>query len=334
MVLLTGGFFDDTSARPDDGAPVAAATPTTAATSTAAEPTEDTSLQDALDEAGVSNGLVARLGVVAGDTGYGLTRGQALTGDQARGFAVLQISTCRELASGFRSLAEVIASDVAGGAPRADAETMAAFLRDTFCPGVDARPRTDTEPTTSATPQAPHTPTDGTRGLMSSRAALDASFPAGSLADCAAATGEPLGEPHAYALPGGELLCGDFITDGPWDEHFINLEVVFPRPVTIEAALPVLTALLPADIGPATTRDGGNPPYVPVAGSCLSIAWPSVTIGASVQRLSPDWGPVSGAEAILYSDRRTSDGSSAPFDGTVRVASLSFGMPDEPVVTC
>ena len=284
-------------------------------------PEADTSVQDALDEAGVGAALVAQLGRVAGDTGYGLTRGVPLTGDAARGFAVVQITTCREAASGYRSLDEVQVSDVANGASEADARTMAAFLRDVFCPAVRPSP----EPTPGTSPGGTTAEEDSTRGLMSSTGRLDATLTAGSVADCAAATGQPMGEPHAYRLPGGALLCGDFIPDGPWDPHFVQLDVVFPQPVPAEQALAVVTSLLPPDARPGTTREGTNASYAAVSGSCLSVLWTSTTIGDTVERVSPTWGNDPEVTAVLYSDRQTSDGSGSVFDGTVRLAAVGVG---------
>jgi hypothetical protein len=55
------------------------------------------------------------------------------------------------------------------------------------------------------------------------------------------------------------------------------------------------------------------------------VVWTSPTIGAAVERISPDRDTENEAGAVLYSDRQTSDGSSAPFDGTVRVAAVGFG---------
>ncbi|MGY1665910.1 hypothetical protein [Geodermatophilus sp. SYSU D00696] len=315
--LVAGSGSDDDSAQASGPA---RSTPSETVPSNEA-PGVDTSVQDALAEAGVGAALVAQLGQVAGDTGYGLTRGVPLTGDAARGFAVVQITTCREAASGYRSLDDVQASDVASGASEADARTMAVFLRDVFCPAVRPSP----EPTPGASTRGTAAEQDGTRGLMSSADRLDATLTAGAVTDCAAATGQPTGEPHAYRLPGGELLCGDFITDGPWDPHFVGLSVVFPQPVSTDQALAVVTSLLPPDARPGTTREGTNASYAAVSGSCLSVLWTSTTIGDSVDRVNPSWGNDPEVTAVLYSDRQTSDGSSSVFDGTVRLATVGVG---------
>ncbi len=325
--LVVGSGGDDESAAasapvrstPSEATP-SGSTPSGSTPSSEA-PRLDSSVQDALDEAGVGAALVAQLGQVAGDTGYGLARGVPLTRDAARGFAVVQITTCREAASGYHSLDEVHASDVANGASEADAQTMVAFLRDVFCPAVRPSP----EPTPGTSAGGTTAEEDGTRGLMSSVDRLDATLTANTVAGCAAATGQPTGEPHAYRLPSGALLCGDFITDGPWDPHFVNLSVVFPQPVSTEEALAVVTSLLPPDARPGTTREGTNAPYAAVSGSCLSVLWTSTTIGDTVERVSPTWGNDPEVTAVLYSDRQTSDGSSSVFDGTVRLAAVGVG---------
>lgn len=46
------------------------------------------------------------------------------------------IDECLELRSGSVTLADLIAQDVADGAPRADAENFNAFLESTYCPQV------------------------------------------------------------------------------------------------------------------------------------------------------------------------------------------------------
>jgi hypothetical protein len=323
LVAVTVGLVTANSG-PTEPASVATSSPATEpaapSSSAPADPSEDTSLQDALTAAGVSDALVSELGRVAGVTGYGLQRAIPITGEDAIRFAFIQLETCRGLASGFRTLDEIIARDVADGAPRADAEAMADFLSSTFCPAVRpaAVPAAPSPRPGSATP-----PSDGTRGLMSPVDYLDATLPQGSLAECAAATGEPYGEPRAYTLPGGQLLCGS--VNDVWDRHFVGLDVVFPQPVPVDQALPVIESLLPEDIGPPDTRTGENPSWTPVRGSCLSVAWPSRAVGAAVARLSSERGSENEASAMLYSDRQTSEGASVPFDGTVRVASVGFG---------
>lgn len=96
----------------------------------------DTSVVDALHEAGVPDRLVDELGRVADATGYGLSPGNSLDLQQRQSFAAIQITTCREVAAGNKSWAEVKSSDVAGGAPAASATEMVRFLQESFCPAV------------------------------------------------------------------------------------------------------------------------------------------------------------------------------------------------------
>jgi hypothetical protein len=126
------------------------------------------------------------------------------------------------------------------------------------------------------------------------------------------------------------LLCGDFIRGGPWGDYFIDLDLVFPEPVPVDQALPVIASLLPADIVAPDVRDGENPPYAPAPGGCSSMVWRSPTIEAAVSRVNPDWDSSDEVSAVLYSDRQTSDGSSAPFDGTVRDAVIGIGGHNDP----
>lgn len=94
------------------------------------------SVAEAVAEAGVSQDLVDRLAQVASSTGYGTSRGTALSEEQAMNFALVQIGTCLRLQAGQTTAVEIIAQDVADGADRAGAETMSAFLLQTFCPAV------------------------------------------------------------------------------------------------------------------------------------------------------------------------------------------------------
>ncbi|MGY1813974.1 hypothetical protein [Blastococcus sp. SYSU D00820] len=114
----------DSSNNPDD--PPSAATPT-----------QDTSIRDYVRAAGVSDQLVRQLGQVAGDTGYGLTRGVPLAFEDAQSFAVVMIDNCRDLHAGTVTVQGMIDRDVSDGAPVADARAMADFLERIFCPAVN-----------------------------------------------------------------------------------------------------------------------------------------------------------------------------------------------------
>ncbi|WP_131801828.1 hypothetical protein [Klenkia soli] len=301
----------------DDARPAAA--PTTSSATTEA-PTEDTSVQDFLDEAGVPAALVTDLGRVAGSTGYGLSRGVPLAGADARSFAVVQVRTCRDMASGFRSRTEFESADVANGAGAADARALYDYLTATFCPAVDSQP----SPSPAAAPTTAQDDAAGTRGLLSTDAQLSALYGPGATSECAAATGQPSGRAYAYLLPSGQLLCGDMFDGGPWDGHFIHVDVVFSSPVPEEEALAAVASILPADITAPTALAGVNPPYSP-PGSCQSVAWQSTTAGSVVTRINPGWSNPDRVSAVLYSDRQTVDGSASAYDGTVRVATVGIG---------
>lgn len=99
-------------------------------------PEVDTSIQDALDERGVTDDEVRRLGAMADRTGYGLGPGTTLPFDQAQNFAVVLILTCDQVAAGELTWDDAIAADVSTGAPQGAAREMNGYLRDVFCPGL------------------------------------------------------------------------------------------------------------------------------------------------------------------------------------------------------
>jgi hypothetical protein len=98
-------------------------------------PTEDTSIADFLARRGVSDSTVRQLGLVADRTGYG-GFSRVIAFDDAQGLASVMVTFCDEIAAGEKTWTQSVAEDVATGAPRADAEEMNRYLRQTFCPAV------------------------------------------------------------------------------------------------------------------------------------------------------------------------------------------------------
>lgn len=303
----------------DDGSTSSTAAQEPAVSGTSSTPTRtprpsksaDTSVQDALDEAGVSDALAQRLVVAADDAGYG---------PADTSFAALMIDTCRDVDSGYSNWNELIDQDVADGAPRRQAGTFYAFLRTQFCPAVKPAPDKP-QPSGDADAAA-----SGTRGLGTSADYLDAHWKHGDLATCRAATGAPLGEPRTYIVAPGALMCGD-VGVGVYGNTFIDLDVVFTPPVPEAAARQVAEKLLPVDATFVERRMGKNPPYANRGGSCPSLLYRSQTLAAAVNAAADAGVDASGPEATatFYSDRQTNYGSSTVYDGRVRTLSLGIG---------
>lgn len=300
-----GGGDEETEATPTPTPTVEAVVPTEATeNSLSASPSDEET-----EEQPVSEEMIQRLIEVANDAGYG---------PADEGFALLMVDVCRDVESGHSEWSELIAQDVADGAPRADARRFNGFLRDEFCPEVkplneDAQPSGDAEAVG-----------DGTRGLGSSASFLDAQWKHGSVKDCRAATGSPIGEARAYRRAGA-LVCGSYIDGGPWGDTFINLDVVFDPNVTEARARKMALRLLPADATFETRLKNSNPEWAAKGGSCVSLIFRSSTLSDAILAANPDWSDPDGATATMYSLKQTDYGSGSQFDGTVRVLSISVG---------
>jgi predicted small lipoprotein YifL len=299
--------------------------------------TADTSIEDALARAGVSDELALELGAVAGRTGYGLSRGVPMPLVQSRSFAFVQVDTCRDIATGATTWERVVARDVADGASRSDAEQMASFLQSTFCPVVRPEPGLDTTPTTSAGP-ASATDDNGTRGLLSDGEWLAGRWKAVPYDRCLPQLGQPsdADEARAFELRAGVLLCTSL--PSRWHSRSIDMDLVFAEPVPEATALQLVAPLLPPDAQLGTREVGSNPPHAPAPGTCVSIQWTSEVLRTAVAEASPSWSDSDEASVVLYSSQQTDTGSADAYDGTVKQAALatgghSFGYKSD-VVTC
>lgn len=310
LTVTAGCSSDD----PPASEPKSSTTPTSEPTpepSPAVEPSEDTSIQDALDEAGIPADLKRQVVAAADAAGYGPAN---------EGFVVLMVEVCRDVESGYSDWDELVDQDAADGAPRADAQQLYDFVKTRLCPYVRAAPDAP-QPSGNAAAVG-----DGTRGLGSSAEFLDANWKHGDTSACRAAVGAPLGDPRAYAIASGALVCGGAGL-GVYGDTFINLDVVFDPPVSEAAALKVAEKLLPADAEFVDRLMGKNPKYAARDGSCPSIVYTSQALADAVNAAADDGVDEQGPEAnaTLYSDRQTNYGSSSVFNGQVRTLSLSIG---------
>lgn len=285
----------------------------------------DTSLRDALREAGVSSDMVTRIGELGRETGY-------LTGmiglDDVEGFAYMQVLTCQEVNSGYRSYDDVYNTDVSDGAPAASAETMVTFLRTTYCPSVTQPDETAVAATAPGLQlQADGSDPNGMRGVMSTAAFFDAAYAPVPVSRCTSAVG-PEDDARAYEMPGGGLLCVSVPSHAGWKSHIISVDIVFDPPVPQAQAVAAALAVLPADGRVLGEQSHKNPPHGVYSGSCLGINISTPNLGAYYRDFQASWD--NGATALLYSGRQTSNGADTLYDpARVRQVSVSPGF-DEP----
>ncbi|MFJ9718997.1 hypothetical protein ACIRPQ_24205 [Streptomyces sp. NPDC101213] len=99
------------------------------------EETEDTSVQDALDEAGVTDAMVRQLAAVAEANNYAATI--PMGDDSARLFATVIVDHCREVALGRKTWEFYAEEDMSTGGTQAQVDAMYGFTKRTFCPSLN-----------------------------------------------------------------------------------------------------------------------------------------------------------------------------------------------------
>ena len=137
LLLLTGCGSD--SAPSDSGsgertvreAPVEATVPTEEPT---AEEAEDTSVQDYLEEAGITDVMVKRLAAVAEANNYAAT--VPMDEESAQLFATVIADHCRDVASGKKTWKFYADEDMSTGGTQAQVDAMYGFAEHTFCPSL------------------------------------------------------------------------------------------------------------------------------------------------------------------------------------------------------
>lgn len=321
LAVAVGAFVLTRGEEPGPGVDSAAAAPAVASDPVEPAPSPDTSVPDALAAAGLPDALITRLGAVAYRTGYTLSTSQ----QQVETIAYMQLLTCREVQSGYRTWSEILAADVADGAPSSSARTMLEFLRSDYCPAVrSADGSRSAEPAPgAASVRADGSDAHGMRGLLSEPAYLDAAYPAVAVGRCATVVG-PDEALRAYELPSKALLCVTPASHPNWRNHVINADVVFETPVDVARALAVARTVLPGDVAEGRRRPHVNPPHAPAPGGCLGVELRTAELGRYFRTFDKPQEP--GAVALLYTGKQTTDGASAPFDpASVQQVSLTVG---------
>lgn len=302
---------------PPTSSPTSTTSPTSGQSATSSA-TDEEALEAAPAEGGISDELADELADLANKLGYG---------PADRSFALIMVITCRDVAAGSKSFAEVVDLDVAGGAPRAKAEQMYEFVKTKVCPQVkpvadQAAPTADPNASGGAQP-------GGMRAMGVSAAAFPNLFKAGRQATCRAAEGVPLGTAAAYTLKGGATLCLDYTDREPLGDVQDSMSVVFNPPVPRATALRTVARLLPKDTKVVESLTGMNPDYAAKDGSCESVLYSSKAYQEHMSQYDSDeeMGITfdDTLNAMLYSDRQTADGSSSTFNGSVRFVSVTSG---------
>lgn len=280
----------------------------------------DGSIEAKLAQAHVTDDMVCGLGEVSDAAGYGFDS-RATTFEERQGFAYVALDNCREAASGYVTWDEIIADEVAQGAPRRASSTLNGYLRDVYCPAVLLGGEEAAPPATGVSD-----PVDakGMRGIYSNITWYDGRFEPLPLSECTSRLGEfMLDEGRAYRFDDDTVLCVDVPSadHGGLDAPTRYAELAFRAPQSEESALAKAMQLVPEDAAfdsrvVATNAEGPN--------SCLSVDYRSARVGERAREGGPKRD--SSPEYInvhLYSERQSDLGSSSPYDGTVSAAYLS-----------
>ncbi|MCX5167178.1 hypothetical protein ACWD4Z_04730 [Streptomyces antibioticus] len=331
LVTLTVGGCSGDSEPADDSTDVtssASADPSTAADTEETEeadasdgaPADDTSIKDVLDAAGVDDDLVNRLGEVGDANGYGLGVGVETDLEQRRGLAALQVDTCRNVAVGYRSWDGIQNSDVGGGATEEQAAAMADFLRTEYCPHVAPLKE---GPLPEQTLGGPTEDEQGGRGLATTRTWWEHRYQRVSWTkECAAQTGQPLGDPLAYRIARDAVMCAE-VPRAQAKGRFVAVDVVFAAPVGADRAGKTVLSLLPSGASVSGETEGTNPDWSPLDGGCLAVDFRADGLAKVLADGPGD--PEPWAHGIYYSDGATEDGAVGPYTGKVKQILLGTG---------
>ncbi|MEW2074599.1 hypothetical protein AB0941_13325 [Streptomyces sp. NPDC013433] len=332
LTLVGCGSDDEPSEPPASSATEAeqkAPEPDDEPAADASEPTEDdTSLADFLRSAKVDDALVNRLGEVGDANGYGLGEGVETSLEERQQLATVQVGTCRDVAVGHRTWEGIQASDVSSGGTEEQAAAMADFLRKEFC--LHVAPYKEA-PLPEQTLGGPEEDAKEGRGLASPVSWWDTRYRRVSWSEeCAAQTGQPIGDPVAYRLSDDAVVCATVPPAEKLKKHLISVDVVFAEPVGEKRAQDAALSLLPIDAVAEDEAEGTNPDWSYLEGACLNLNIQSQRLKDIVADLEKDAEPW--AHAVYYSDGSTTDGAVGPYTGKIKQVSLSTGR-NEPTDT-
>ncbi|MFJ3207454.1 hypothetical protein [Streptomyces flaveolus] len=132
-LLLTGCSSDPEPAGSSSDEVVEPVMEEPAAPEPAVEETEDTSVQDYLDEHGISDAMVMRLAAVAEANNYA---DAPMEEEDAKLFATVIGDHCEMVASGERTWDYYKEDDISTGGTQAQVDAFYGFTQDTFCPSM------------------------------------------------------------------------------------------------------------------------------------------------------------------------------------------------------
>ncbi|MFC8389770.1 hypothetical protein [Streptomyces sp. NPDC057238] len=320
-LTLVGCGSDDESSEPPVASATEAEQETPGPDDEPTEPEDDTSLADFLRSAKVDDALVNRLGEVGDANGYGLGEGVETSLEERQQLATVQVGTCRDVAVGHRTWEGIQASDVSSGGTEEQAAAMADFLREEFCPHVAPYKEA---PLPKQSLGGPEEDAKGGRGLASPVSWWDTRYRRVSWSEeCAAQTGQPIGDPVAYRLSDDAVVCATVPPAEQLKKHLISVDVVFAEPVGEERAQDAALSLLPIDAVAEDETEGTNPDWSYLEGGCLNLNIQSQDLEDVVAGLKENAEPW--AHAVHYSDGATADGAVGPYTGEVKQVSLSTG---------
>ncbi|WP_282780679.1 hypothetical protein [Nocardia sp. CC201C] len=147
-IVAALAFFGREQKSDHESTPTAAAPTTTSrvaytgAPSTTVPTGHEDSTAELLSAAGVTEGLLVRLHLVAMETNYGIARDTAIERGILEGLAYVMVLFCRDIATGIETWESFIEQDMSTGATLQVAIKMNRFLRTEYCPAVRlGRPR-------------------------------------------------------------------------------------------------------------------------------------------------------------------------------------------------
>jgi hypothetical protein len=283
---------------------------------------QDTSVEDALEEAQLSatdvNGLIR----AANRHGYG---------PADEGLAAVLIDTCEEIRAGNTTYQERIRQDTGDGADPADAEAFYGYVEDQFCPAVRVVPPSDIE-------SGGGVAANGTVGLLAPPSAVPKSWKSTEAQPCVRAGGSATGTHAAFTVGSGVIACLDVASETlHFDGVALEVAVVLDPARSVSEVERLLLSFLPKDARLVGQKPGRNAPFSTFQGSCSGLLFSSTILGDQDRRLNPGGAGEDVALAYLYPDRQTGEGSTAKFEGKVGFVSLipgGYAYQRGPVLTC
>lgn len=281
-------------------------------------PPSDGSVEAVLAKASVTDDMVCGLGQVMDAAGYGFDN-RTTTYAERLNFAFIELDNCKEVASGYKTWAEIVNEEVEQGAPRSESSRLNGYLERDFCPAAELR----SEGVPAASDLSSGTVDEnGMRGIYSKIGWYDGRFEPLPAIECTSRLGEFTGEGRAYRFDADTILCVEVpgSNRSGSDGYTWSARLAFTTPLGEDAALNRALQLVPDDAVEesrmlATNGEGPN--------TCRSVDYRSRQIGELAGTAKPiESDDLEYFNVTLYSDRQSYFGSSSPYTGTANAAYL------------